>query len=71
MPFHISFAFRADPTGRVAMLIPAMQLLGSALGPLVASLMLHQDNPGPVPYVSLAFALASMILLCAGQAKVG
>jgi len=71
MPFHISFAFRADPTGRVAMLIPAMQLLGSAFGPLVASLMLHGNDPGPVPYVSLGFAVASMTLLCAGQVNAG
>ena len=71
MPFHISFAFRADPTGRVAMLIPAMQLLGSAFGPLVASLMLHGNDPGPVPYVSSGFAVAATALLCAAQANAG
>ena len=63
MPFHVSLAFHADPTGRVAMLIPAMQLLGSALGPLVASFVVTGDEAASVLIVSLSFALAAVALL--------
>jgi len=63
MPFHVSLAFLADPTGRVAMLIPAMQLLGSALGPLVASFVVSGDDAASVLIVSLSFALAAVALL--------
>ena len=60
MPFHIGLAFRADAAGRVAVLVPAAQLTGSAFGPLVASLIVVGDNPGPVPAVSASFALAAL-----------
>ncbi len=63
MPFHIGLAFRADAAGRVAVLVPAAQLTGSAFGPLVASLVVVGDDPGPVPMVSAAFALAALIAL--------
>ena len=63
MPFHVSLAFHADPTGRVAMLIPAMQLLGSALGPLVSSFVVTGDDAASVLIVSLSFALAAVALL--------
>jgi len=67
MPFHVSLAFLADPTGRVAMLIPAMQLLGSALGPLVASFVVTGDDAASVLIVSLSFALAVVALLVFGH----
>ena len=67
MPFHVSLAFLADPTGRVAMLIPAMQLLGSALGPLVASFVVTGDDAASVLIVSLSFALAAVALLVFGH----
>jgi MFS transporter, DHA1 family, inner membrane transport protein len=67
MPFHFSLAFRADPTGRVAMLIPTMQLLGSALGPLVASFVVTGDDASSVLIVSLGFALAAVALLVFGH----
>ncbi|MGA7559602.1 MAG: MFS transporter [Terriglobales bacterium] len=63
MPFHVSLAFLADSTGRVAVLIPAMQLLGSALGPLVASFVVSGDDASSVLIVSLSFALAAAALL--------
>jgi hypothetical protein len=61
MPFHIGLAFRADARGRVAVLVPAAQLIGSAFGPLVASLIVVGDDPGPVPAVSAAFAIAALV----------
>ena len=69
MPFHISLAFRADPTGRVAMLIPAMQLLGTAFGPLVASLMVRGSDAGSVSSVSLGFAVAAVAMLVFGRSR--
>ncbi|MBB4125471.1 putative MFS family arabinose efflux permease [Xanthomonas translucens] len=62
MPFHVGLALRADAQGRVAVLIPAAQLIGSACGPLLASLLLHADDPAPVPLVGLGFALAAALL---------
>ncbi len=67
MPFHVSLAFLRDPTGRVAVLIPAMQLLGSALGPLVASFVVSGDDAAAVLIVSLGFALAAVALLVLGH----
>ncbi|MBO9872685.1 MULTISPECIES: MFS transporter [Xanthomonas] len=62
MPFHVGLALRADAQGRVAVLVPAAQLIGSACGPLLASLLLHADDPAPVPLVGLAFAAAAALL---------
>jgi predicted MFS family arabinose efflux permease len=65
MPFHIGLALRVDPVGRVAVLVPAAQLTGSAFGPLVVSLMVVGDDAGPAPFVSAAFALAALAGLAA------
>jgi MFS transporter, DHA1 family, inner membrane transport protein len=67
MPFQIALAFRADAKGRVALLIPAAQLVGSAIGPLVASLTVTEDDAHTVPLVSLGFALAAALLITAGR----
>lgn len=66
MPFHVSLAFRLV-RGRVAMLIPAIQLLGSAFGPLVASFVLTGDDAASVLTVSLSFAVAAVALLVFGH----
>jgi hypothetical protein len=68
LPFHIGLAFRADASGRLAMLVPAAQLLGSAFGPLVASLMVQGDEAGAVPLVSAGFALAALLPLALSMA---
>ncbi|MBO9827284.1 MFS transporter [Xanthomonas sp. A2111] len=62
MPFHVGLALRADAQGRVAVLVPAAQLIGSACGPLLASLLLRADDPAPVPLVGLGFAAAAALL---------
>jgi hypothetical protein len=67
LPFHVGLAFRADAKGRVAVLVPAAQLTGSAFGPLVASLTVTGDDARAVPLVSLGFALAAMVLVAAGR----
>lgn len=66
LPFHIGLAFRADPSGRLAGLIPAAQLLGSAFGPLMASFIVEGENASAVPLLSAGFAVASGLLVLAG-----
>lgn len=57
MPFHIRLAFEVDPKGRVALLVPAAQLLGSAFGPLAASFSVEGDAVAHIPLVASAFAM--------------
>lgn len=65
MPFHIRLAFDVDPQGRVALLVPAAQLLGSAFGPLSASFSVNGDQVGRVPLVATGFALLVGVSLLA------
>lgn len=67
MPFHVGLALRADVWGRVAMLVPAAQLVGSAFGPLAASLVVEGEDIHRVPMVSIGFATASLILVICGR----
>ena len=64
LTFQVGLAFRADPSGHVAMLVPALQLLGSACGPLVASFAIEGDDATGVPLVSGGFALAAVPTCC-------
>jgi len=63
LPFHIGLAFRADASGRLAGLVPAAQLLGSAFGPLTASFIVEGDNAAAVPLLSAGFAMAAAVLV--------
>lgn len=63
LPFHIGLAFRADASGRLAGLVPAAQLLGSAFGPLTASFIVEGENAAGVPLISAGFAIAAALLL--------
>ena len=63
LPFHIGLAFRADASGRLAVLVPAAQLLGSAFGPLTASFIVDGENAAAVPLLSAGFAIAAAVLL--------
>src|SRR5262249_8140230 len=65
LPFQVALAFRADSKGRVAMLIPSAQLVGSALGPLAASAVVTEAAPHAVPLVRLLFALLAGALVSA------
>lgn len=71
LPFHIGLAFRADPSGRLAGLVPAAQLLGSAFGPLTASFVVEGNDASAVPLLSVAFALAAAGLVLLGRAQRG
>jgi len=63
LPFHIGLAFRVDASGRLASLVPAAQLLGSAFGPLVASFIVEGENASAVPMLSAGFAVAAGVLV--------
>ena len=68
MPFQIRLAFDADPAGRVAVLVPALQLLGVAFGPLLASIFfVTQDDAHCVPRVCTGFAFVALCLLLASR----
>jgi hypothetical protein len=67
LPFQIGLALRADPSGRLATMVPAAQLLGSAFGPLAASFLVEGDDVGAVPLLSAALAVAAALLLLAGR----
>lgn len=72
MPFQVRLAFDADAAGRVAVLVPALQLLGTALGPLCASIFLvSQDDAHSVPGVCAGFAFVALCLLIAGRGCFG
>lgn len=62
MPFQVALALRADRQGRVAVLIPAAQLLGSACGPLLASLLLHDRDPLVVTELAGGLAAGAVML---------
>ena len=69
LPFHIGLAFRADASGRLAGLVPAAQLLGSAFGPLTASFIVDGDNAAAVPLLSAGFAMAAAALALATRPR--
>ena len=69
LPFQIEHAFDADRSGRLAGLVPAAQLLGSAVGPLTASFAVTGDDAGRIPYLSASYALLAFVLLIARKKR--
>jgi MFS family permease len=69
LPFHIGLAFRADPSGRLAGLVPAAQLLGSAFGPLTASFIVEGESATAVPLLSAGFALGAAVLVSTTRSR--
>jgi hypothetical protein len=64
MPFHVKLALAADPEGRLVIQVPALQLLGSALGPMTASLFMEGDTyVRPAFVTGVAYAGAALVLL--------
>ncbi|WP_145003703.1 hypothetical protein [Pseudomonas oryzihabitans] len=59
-PFQISLALRLDPSGRIATLVPSLQLLGSAAGPALASLWLEGADVRPAALTSVLLALSAL-----------
>jgi NADP-dependent 3-hydroxy acid dehydrogenase YdfG/predicted MFS family arabinose efflux permease len=71
MPFHIRLAFQSDPAGRVAVLVPALQLLGVAFGPLLASFFVDGDDARAVPVVCAMFAFSAILVLVVARNRFG
>lgn len=67
LPFHVALALHVEPTGRLAGLVPAAQLLGSAFGPLTASFIVEGENATAVPLLSATFAIAALAILLFGR----
>jgi hypothetical protein len=58
-PFHIKLALAIDPSGQIAALVPAAQILGAAMGPLLASFVVAGEKATPVFSVSASLALVA------------
>ncbi|MGX8008077.1 MFS transporter [Mesorhizobium sp. ORM8.1] len=63
VPYQIRLAITADETRNAALLVPAAQLFGLAIGPIAASLLIDGGNFRPVPEFAAVTALASVALL--------
>lgn len=63
MPFHVRLAFDIDPRGRIAMLVPPAQLLGSGFGPLMASFSVNGDDVQRIPLIASGFAVCVVVAL--------
>ncbi|GLQ91130.1 MFS transporter [Dyella acidisoli] len=61
MPFHIRLAFDIDPRGRIAMLVPPAQLVGTGFGPLVTSLTVHGNDVHHVPLLAAGFSACVVV----------
>lgn len=63
LPFLVPMVIEADPTRRAAMLLSGAQLLGGSLGPLIASLVVSDDDArGAVAFGAAALILAVAIV---------
>lgn len=63
VPYQIRLAITADETRNAALLVPAAQLFGLAIGPIAASLLIEGQNFRPVPLFAAGTAFASVALL--------
>jgi DHA1 family inner membrane transport protein len=63
MPFQLELVITADPTRRAATLIGGAQLIGSSLGPLLASLLVGEKQVGNVLWMSATCILVSTLIV--------
>lgn len=59
-PFHIGLTVLADETRSTALLVPAAQLFGAALGPVGASLFIDGESAGAVPFFGATCLVLSL-----------
>jgi MFS family permease len=62
IPFMIGQTIDADSSRSTALLIPAAQVFGAALGPLAASMLVVGDDARAVPMFSIGAVIASLVL---------
>ena len=65
MPFQLELVITADPSRRAATLIGGAQLIGSSLGPLLASRVVDDRHVGAILWLGAACILASMAAMLA------
>jgi len=63
VPWQIGMAVAADPSRKAALLVPAAQLFGAAIGPAGASAFIVAGDFRPVTWFAAGCALASLALL--------
>jgi len=63
MPFQLELVIMADPSRRAATLIGGAQLIGSSLGPLLASLLVGENHVGNILWMGAACILASSLIV--------
>jgi len=66
VPFQIRMAVDADASRGAALVVPAAQLFGAALGPAGASAFVESGSSVGVAYFAAASAAASVVLVLAG-----
>lgn len=64
LPFQVPMVIAADPTRRAAVLIAGAQLLGSSLGPLVASAIVSDGDVRGTLWLGAGCILLSFTLVC-------
>lgn len=70
LPFQVSAVIAADPTLRAAILIGGAQLVGSSLGPLLASMLVGPHDVAPVLLFGAACLSAGVLaLVVAGRVR--
>ena len=65
MPFVVPLTIRVDPTRRAAVQIGAAQLLGGAVGPMLASLVINGRDARGAVYLAEALLVASLCAIVA------
>jgi predicted MFS family arabinose efflux permease len=65
MPFQLELVIDADPSRRAATLIGGAQLIGSSLGPLLASLVVDDRHVSAILWLGAACILISMAAMLA------
>jgi MFS transporter, DHA1 family, inner membrane transport protein len=63
VPFQIRLAVEADAARGAALLVPAAQLVGAALGPAGASFFIESGSSAPIAWFAAASALASAVVI--------
>lgn len=62
MPFQVPFVIEADPTRRIAVIVPGAQLFGAAAGPFLCSFFVNDAEARGVLWVcGVCFAVAFLI----------
>lgn len=65
VPWQIGMTIDADASRKTALLIPAAQLFGAAIGPIGATLLISGENMRPVAYFAMGAAVACLVLCTA------